>query len=281
MGLIGGQEEIESFYGDIKTTLEQFITAAEEIARVNKITESPLTVAKTIEIFVSRPLLDYNIYGQVLEKNRSKEQKHIIGSYQILTRVIGSRYFGKYLQQRDTIEIIDQILKLRKGKKRRGLFLYNKPEKYFFAKCLSLGIKRLRENLGLSYHKIASDIEKSVTFVRNLENCRAGAKNYERDVFSRLIAQLAGNARCTFQFLLLLADDYNKSENGLFCPIQKIDDRRLIELNFIQSFLKENSDIAAALFKIISDWDSKEYIDLLRNVLFDYCEKIDNLNKNK
>lgn len=114
-----------------------------------------------------------------------------------------------------------------------------------------------------------------------MENCRAGVKNYERDVFSRLIAQLAGNARCTFQFLLLLADDYNKSENGLFCPIQKIDDRRLIELNFIQSFLKENSDIAAALFKIISNWDSKEYIDLLRNVLFDYCEKIDNLNKNE
>lgn len=78
MGLIGGQEEIESFYGDITTTLEQFITAAEEIARVNKITESPLTVAKTIEIFVSRPLLDYNIYGQELEKTEARNKSTLL-----------------------------------------------------------------------------------------------------------------------------------------------------------------------------------------------------------
>lgn len=285
-------DNITIFYETIKSNLNRFIIVAEDIARANGINDSEITVAKIMKLYVSKPLIYYNIteppsyerYNKQYFDEKSyeppkdilsDEQKKVRNAYNSLGELINSQFFGKYLQRVDTIEIIDKVLKIKAVGRHHSKFSYDKPERYFFAKCLSLGIKRIRENLGLSFQEIASYLDMSVSFVRNLENCRAGTNNYECDNFCDLIVTLTNRGGFTFQYLLLASDGYNQDENGYIRPMTKIDDRRTIELKSVHFFFKQHSDITAALFKIISDCNSKEYIDSLRNVLFEYCEKID------
>lgn len=265
---MNSEENVSYYCKEVSNYLRRFIHGAKNIGLKN----DEMSVAKIIEMYNNRPL--QTDPGKDLQKIK------INVGYKMLESSINSSYLNKYLQQKETIEIIDEIFRYRIDEKPHGIFIFNHPERYFLAKCLSLGIKQLREKRGWTYKRIALAMGRSVNFVRSLENCNAGKENYKRLSLTSFLPTLLDNSSCTVQYIFFSSNEYDQTEDGCIYPMNIISDKRHFEAAELKK-LTEASDITAMLIKILKSKHNKRYLEFIRRMLKHYCDVIDSENNSE